>query len=233
MEKQKRINWILVITGVLIFISMGVFAYKLLFEKTMTSCLFEGGRIEYGKEVLSSDGSKCICGDGRKVVCKQVREDEAEKSFSTENLEFKYSYLNTLSENFPDQSRVLPIDINQNGEELTVIFEREGLCNEDFEAPNQAGYYEEDVNKLVLSIITSGDEEKFKIPCLMSNSFKITDFSSEGRTDFEIFYRNEKGQEFNLMACSYNGVMYGDGDVFAGGANKPVCRCEKGEVVCE
>lgn len=233
MGKQKRINWMLVITGVLLLVSVCVFVYKFLFGKTADYCLFEEHRVEYGKEIISSSGSRCVCGDDRKVVCDSVQRGEQEESFSTDNLVFEYSYLNTISADSSDSFRVFPVDINQNGAELTVIFEREGLCSDTFEAPSQAGYYQKYQDRLVLSTITSGDTENFNIPCLMSNSFKITNFDLEGKDDYEIYYKNEKGKEFNLMACLYKGVLYGQGDVFTGGKNQPICTCEKGEVVCK
>lgn len=233
MGKQKRINWMLVITGVLLLLSISVFAYKFLLEKVRGYCLFEGSRVEYGKEVVSKSGQKCVCKDEGKVICDEIKEGQQEDAFSTENLTFEYNYLNTISSSSSDTFRVFPVDINQNGSELIVIFEREGLCNDTFEAPSQAGYYQKYSDRLVLSTITSGDTENFNIPCLMSNSFKITDFDLEGKDNYEIYYKNEKGKEFNLAACSYNGVLYGQGDVFTGGKNQPICTCEKGEVICE
>ncbi len=234
MEKQKRINWMIVITGLLFLVSVIIFSYKLLSQKAMSSCLFEGVKVEYGAEITSKSGSKCTCHENNKILCDMEEKDSPEEeSFSTKNLVFEYSYLNTISDTTPDSMRVLPVDINQNGEELIVIFEREGLCNENFEAPTQAGYYERYPDKLVLSTITSGDTENFNIPCLMSNSFKISKFNLEGEGNFEIYYRNEQGREFNLMACSYNGILYGQGDVFTASKDQSICSCEKGEIVCE
>lgn len=232
MGKQKRVNWILVITGVLLLVSVGVFAYQFLLEKKPSVCNFEGGTIEYGVEIVSSTGANCVCLQTGKMDCEDVVQDETEESFSTENLEFEYSYLNTITESSSDLSRVQLANVSQKGKKLVVVLERETLCNEDFEAASQAGYYEKYDNRLILSTITSSDEEKFNIPCLVSNTFTISDFHSED-DDFEIFYRNEKGKEFNLLICSYNGKLYGEGDVFSGGENKSICSCKESKVVCE
>lgn len=233
MEKPRRVNWIMVITGVLFLVSVGVLGYKLFSGEEVTSCSFEGGEVDYGKEVISAKGERCVCGDKRKMVCQGEESNGEQESFSTEGLVFEYSYLNTVVGDSPNISRVLPIDINQNEGELEVILERESWCSEDFEASSQVGYYEKYSDKLVLSTITSSDAEKFNIPCVVSNTFKIANFDIEDVEDFEIYYRNEKGKEFDLMACSYNGVLYGEGDIFAGGSNEAVCSCEQGKVACE
>ncbi len=233
MEQQKRVNWVLVITGVLLPVSIGIFIFQFISKENKASCHFEGHEIQYGSAIVSSTGQSCVCLAEGKMKCEESQKENTQESFSTENLVFEYCYLNTISESTNDLSRVQLTDVNQNGKELAILFDREALCNEDFEAPSQAGYYEKYDNKLVLSTITSSDTDKFNIPCLVSNSFKFSDFDFTNMDNLEIYYRNEKGTEFNLMVCMYNGMLYGEGDIFSGKKGKPVCNCKGGEVVCD
>lgn len=233
MEQQKRVNWVLVITGVLVVVSVAVFLYQFIQEENSAWCYFEGRKIQYGEEFTSSVGQSCVCLNEGKMKCEENQKEDTQEFFSTENLVFEYSYLNTISERTTDLSRVQLTDVSQNGNELVILFDREALCNEDFEAPSQAGYYEQYNNKLVLSTITSNDTDEFNIPCLVSNSFKFSDFDFTNMDNLEIYYRNEKGTEFNLMVCMYNGMLYGEGDIFSGKKGKPVCNCKGGEVVCD
>ncbi len=212
MEKQKSVNWLMVITVFLLLVSAGVFVYKFFFANSAKNSSSGGESVEH-KEIVSNDESSSV--------------------FSTDNLVFKYKYLNSLSSKSSGGTKIVSADINQKGDELVVIFEKESLCSEDFKAVSQSGYYEKSPEKLILSVITSSDFEEFNIPCLVSNSFKITNFESSVSEDFEIFYRDEEGKEFDLMACSYNGILYGQGDVFTTEKNKEVCTCEKGDVVCK
>lgn len=212
MEKQKNVNWLMVITVFLLLVSAGVFVYKFFFAKSVENSSSGEDSVEH-KEIVSND--------------------EAAPVLSTDNLVFEYKYLNTLSSKSSEGTKILSADINQKGDELIVIFEKEGLCNEDFKAPSQSGHYEKSPEKLILSVTTSSDSDEFNIPCLISNSFKITNFESSVNEDFEVFYRDEGGKEFDLMACSYNGILYGQGDVFTTEKNKEVCTCEKSKAVCK
>ena len=106
MEKQKSVNWLMVITVFLLLVSAGVFVYKFFFAKSVENSSSGGESVEH-KEIVSNDESSSV--------------------FSTDNLVFEYKYLNSLSSKSSGGTKIVSADINQKGDELVVIFEKESL----------------------------------------------------------------------------------------------------------
>lgn len=234
MVAMGRKNWLLIITAILFLVSVGIVVYKLYLGDTGGGCEFKGSRVKVGQRVNDVDSNEeCLCNEQEELVCVKKEDMGVGNDLKTDNLKFDYEYVNSLESFTPNDTRVIPVDINQNGNEIEVIIEREGMCSEDLKAPNQAGYYEVTEDSLILSSITGDDPSLYTVVCLMSNTYKIANFPESVKEGYKVYYRNEKGQQFDLGACVYNGVLYGENDVFNATDKKQICTCEDSKVFCD
>lgn len=234
MGKVKQRNWLLLITGFL-FLTLSLLLYVKMKEGVQKRICFFNDSYYSENELVSNYNGKndCYCTENGTISCASEEVSLSYSSFSSANLNFSYNYLNSLDELVPDYSRIIPVDVNHEGNSLSVSFERESLCSSDVSAPPQSGYYELKESSLVLTTLTNKDTSVYTVPCLISNVYKISSISIPNTESFSILYRNEEGKLFDLNVCYYNGSLFGTGDVFESSQSGRICSCDSGVIECE
>jgi hypothetical protein len=233
MSKVKQKNWLVLIT-VFLFSATAV----LLFINTKRNlgigiCLHEG--VEYRQnEIIPNYLGKnnCYCSWDSKIEC----DDEdgiSYESFTSESLQFSYSFRNFLEKDTPDFSKITLSDIEYSEGGLKVVLDREALCSINGEAPTQVGMYELGNEQLLLTSITNRDASLYMRSCVIGNTFVLEGFSLEEKDEFKVLYINEAGFMYDLKACFSNGKLYATGDVFKDVKNNMLCTCEEDGVKCE
>jgi len=235
MVKERNTNWLLVITVLLFLLSIGVVVYKLFESSQGNVCEYYGKTISYGEKVFDEEtDTPCVCTKDGIVVCEEGNDDSLlSASFRTDNLEFSYSFLNTLVASKPDFTNVKTVDISEIDGKLKVVIEREAWCSNDFKTPSQVAYYEIAPKEITFSTMSAFEESVHTENCLVSNTFILSNFESPKEKEFTIYYKNEEGEKIDLEACLYNGTLFGNDDVFSGKENGQICTCSEGIVNCE
>jgi len=238
MENKERINWLLVITVFLFLISVGVVIYKVreakLGEKVV--CNIEGKEYLEDESFVDANGNSCVCSASGFPVCENEGSsvEVVEESLpSTDNLKFSEKYLNSLNKEKPDYKKINVVDITQSGESLKITIEREEYCSEDNASPNSAGFYELKDDRVIITTVTGRDKEVHTQTCLLSSSFEVNPFTVSVNDAFLVIYRNERGEEIELDACAYKGVLYSENDVFSSEDGKKICGCDQRKVECK
>ena len=115
MVKKRNTNWLLIITVFLFLLSIGVVIYKLIESSKGNVCEYNGEIISYGQTVLKEGSTTpCICTKDGVLICEEGTNEEniVQSSFRTDNLEFSFSFLNTLvSDRFHKAKSVLRTQI--------------------------------------------------------------------------------------------------------------------------
>ena len=236
MVKKRNTNWLLVITVFLFLISIGVVVYKLIESSKGNVCEYQGKTVSHGETVIDKEtNTSCVCTKDGIMVCEKDANDDSllVSSFRTDNLEFSYSFLNTLVSSKPDFSKVKVVDISEIDNELKVVIEREVWCSKDLIAPSQVAYYETGPQEITFSTMSAFEESVHTQNCLVSNTFTVKPFEVEKEDSYSVYYKNEEGKKIDLEACLYNGVLFGEDDVFSDSESGQLCSCSKGTVECK
>ncbi len=234
MGKKSGSNWMLLITVFIFLLSVGVVAYKLIESSRLSQCNYNGKIVSVG-DSISEDGKNCICSSEGLLICDDdaVSDNLTQSTYLTDNLSFTYKFQNTLVSEKPLFSNVRTVDVTQNGDKLRVVIEREVWCTKDYEAPNQAAYYQIEENKLQLFTITAFEEGVYTKNCLVSNTFELSNSDVLVDENFEILYIGEDGSSNLLNSCVYNGILYGGNDTFSAQEQGKLCSCNNGSVECK
>ena len=236
MVKKRNTNWLLIITVFLFLLSIGVVVYKLIESAKGNVCEYKGKTVSYGETVIDEETkSPCVCTKDGIMVCEENTGDDSllSSSFRTDNLEFSYSFLNTLVSSKPDFTNVKTVDISEIDGKLKVVIEREAWCSNDFKAPSQVAYYEASPKEITFSTMSAFEESLHTENCLLSNTFVLSNFESPNEAEFTIYYKNEEGEKIDLEACIYNGTLFGADDVFSSTESGKICTCSERVVNCE
>lgn len=236
MVKKRNTNWLLIITVFLFLLSVGVVIYKLIESSKGNVCEYNGEIISYGQTVLKEGSTTpCICTKDGVLICEEGTNEEniVQSSFRTDNLEFSFSFLNTLVSDKADFTKIKTVDITETDNELKVVIEREGWCNTNLEAPSQIAYYEMNSEGITFSTMSAYDEKVHTQNCLISNTFIISPFEVQKGENYTVSYKNEDGKKIDLEACLYNGILFGGNDIFSGPEAGQLCSCSNGFVECK
>lgn len=234
MGKVKQRNWLLIITIFLLLASALVVFVTTRNRLGVGVCNYDGIQYQQGDLVPNYEGrSDCHCTWTGDVVCEGEDLTMSYENFSSEGLQFTYSFRNFLEKESPDLSRVVLSDLNHSENTVEVILEREALCGEGGLAPVQTAMYKSEEDALTLTTVTNRDEELYGEVCLIGNSFVVEGVDLSEKSEYFLYYQNDSGQTFKLKSCFVNGKLYGEGDVFKNAANNMLCTCEASGVECE
>lgn len=234
MGKVKQRNWLLIIT---IFLFLG--SALVLFVTTRNKlgvgvCNYDDIQYQQGDLVGNYEGrSDCHCTRTGDIVCEEEDLTMSYENFSSEGLQFTYSFRNFLEKESPDLSRVVLSDLNYSENTVEVILEREALCGQEDLAPVQTAMYKLEENALTLTTVTNRDEQLYRRVCLIGNTFVVNGVDLSEKSEYLLYYQNDSGQTFKLKSCFVNGKLYGQGDAFKNAENNMLCTCEGPDVECE
>lgn len=239
MKNEGSVNWLLVISVFLFLLSVGVVVSKIMEAgKKTANCTVDGREYVQGESFTNSEGISCVCSSNGLPVCDNeggtVHVNEVKDVVpSTDNLKFTQKFLSVLTKEKPDFKKVNVADITQSSDTLKIVLEREDYCTQENEVPNAGGFYELTPERVLVTTVTGKDEQVHVKPCLLSNSFEIDNFVVAVNDVFKVIYRNERGDEIELKACAYKGLLYSENDVFSSEDGSKVCGCENGNVECK
>lgn len=234
MGKLKQRNWLLIITGFLLLASVMVLFVTTRNRPGVGVCNYDGIQYQQGDLVGNYEGkSDCHCTWTGDIVCEGEDLTMSYDDFSSEGLQFTYSFRNFLEKESPDLSRVVLSDLNHSENTVEVILEREALCGQEDLAPVQTAMYKLGEDALTLTTVTNRDETLYGRVCLIGNTFVVDGVDLSEKSEYSLYYQNDSGQTFKLKSCFVNGKLYGQGDVFKDAQNDMLCTCEGPDVECE
>jgi hypothetical protein len=234
MGKLKQRNWLLIITGFLLLASVMVLFVTTRNKPGVGVCNYNGIQYQQGDLVGNYEGrSDCHCTRTGDVVCEGEDLTMSYENFSSEGLQFTYSFRNFLEKESPDLSRVVLSDLNHSENTVEVILEREAFCGQEDLAPVQTAMYKLEEDGLTLTTVTNRDETLYGRVCLIGNTFMVDGVDLSEKSEYFLYYQNDSGQTFKLKSCFVNGKLYGQGDVFKDAQNDMLCTCEGPDVECE
>jgi hypothetical protein len=234
MGKVKQRNWLLIITGFLLLASVMVLFVTTRNRPGVGVCNYDGIQYQQGDLVGNYEGkSDCHCTWTGDVVCEGEDLTMSYENFSSEGLQFTYSFRNFLEKESPDFSRVVLSDLNHSENTVEVILEREAFCGQEDLAPVQTAMYKLEEDGLTLTTVTNRDETLYGRVCLIGNTFVVDGVDLSEKSEYSLYYQNDSGQTFKLKSCFVNGKLYGQGDVFKDAQNDMLCTCEGPNVECE
>jgi hypothetical protein len=234
MAKVKERNWLLLITGLLVLASAVFLLTTKREEIGLGICRYNGVEYLEGELVSSYEGgSDCYCSWTGEIVCQEDEVGMSYDGFVNQGLSFSYSFKNFLDKPVVDLAKVVVADINYRGNSLQIVLEKEALCGELSEAPVQTAMYKFQEDGLVLTTITNRDESIYTRVCLIGNTFEIEDVDLSEKSEYYLYYQNDKGQIFDLEACFTNNRLYAKGDVFKNSQEGLLCTCNGPDIECE
>lgn len=239
MSKVKQRNWLLIITGCLLVGSVLVIFLSSQRNFGVGICYFDGEQYLQNELIPNYEGrNDCYCSWMGDIVCEEAEElVMSYENFTSEGLNFTYSFRNFLEKQGPDFTRVSLSSVKQGGNSLEIVLEREVLCGEDGEAPVQTALYKVEEGELLLTTITNRDELLYSRVCLVGNVFTIEGvsevFDFDSRDTFSLSYQDDAGRLFNLKSCFANSRIYAAGDVFKDSESELLCTCIGPDLECE
>jgi hypothetical protein len=234
MGKVRQRNWLLIITGCLLLASVLVFFVTTRKKLGMGLCQYDDIEYTQGQIVPNYKGrNDCYCSWSGEIVCEQEAITMSYENFSSDDLQFTYSFRNFLEKDTSDPSRVILSDVNYKDQVLEIILEREALCTQEGQVPPQTAMYKKESDSLTLTTITNRDESLYGRVCLIGNTFVIKDLDLLEKSEYSIYYQHDDGSEFKLKSCFVNGKLYGQGDVFKDSEENLLCTCEDWAIECE
>lgn len=239
MGKLKQKNWLLIITGCLLVASVLVLFLTTRRNLGLGICYYDGVEYQQNELVPNYEGrNDCYCSWTGEIVCEEENEVVMSyEHFTSEDMQFTYSFRNFLEKQGPDPTRVSLSSVKADESSLEIVLDREALCSEDGQAPVQTAMYNEQDDSLVLTTITNRDESLYGRVCLIGNVFSIQvdsdSLALQEKEEFSLYYQNDSGRIFNLNNCFVNARLYAPGDVFKDSGNDLLCTCEGPDVECE
>jgi hypothetical protein len=234
MGKVKQRNWLLIITIFLLLASALVLFVTTRNKIGVGVCIYDNVEYQQGQQIPNYEGrDDCLCTWSGGVVCEREESTMSYENFSSEGLQFTYSFRNFLEKESPDLSRVVLSDLNHSENTVEVIIEREVLCGQEGLAPVQTAMYKLEEDSLTFTTVTNRNEELYGEVCLIGNSFVVEGVDLSEKSEYFLYYQNDSGQTFKLKSCFVNGKLYGEGDVFKDAGSNMLCTCEASGVECE
>lgn len=234
MGKVRQRNWLLIITIFLLLSSVVVLFVTTRSRLGVGVCIYQDVEYLQGQLVPNyGEGSECYCTWTGEIICEDEGPLVSYEDFSSEGLEFTYSFRNFLEKEDPDYTRSVLSGLKHREGVLEVIVERESLCGEAGLAPVQTAMYKKEEESLTLTTITNRDPTLYTRVCMVGNTFTIEDVDLTEDTEYSLYYQNDNGQVSTLRTCLANGRLYGEGDVFKDSNGDLLCTCVSPEIECE
>jgi len=227
MKTSWYVNWLVVITVCLSLSVVGLFILTIQNSLGLTKCA-------YGDVVF--DGEKiCMCDSKGNIVCDETEVGKNIKSeeFTTENLSFKFKFLNVVGskESFPKDVRFM--NISQVGNTLKVVTEKTTVCDRENNVAPQVGFYKYEEDRIIFTIGSNLFDKALNIPCISESIFELSNVPVKFDDNFKIFYQDEYGSLIPSGNCSYEGFLRNEGDVYNSFDGCSLCVCKLSQNVCE
>ena len=222
MKGRLYANWLVIITVVLFFSSLGTFLLYIQNNLVSKQCA-------YGDDL----GNNCICNsEGEKICDMQVSKENSVTDFTSNGLEYSFDFLNSLDINSDVNQMVKFSDISKVGTDLKVTLEIGSMCNTENLVSPQMGFFRLQEDKLILTVVSNLSNTSFNIPCKSENVFTIKNFNQNISETFKLQYQDEYKNGYQEDTCIYEGYIRNNGDVYQSEAQELICRCENGSTVC-
>ncbi len=222
MKGRLYANWLVIITVVLFFSSLGTFLLYIQNNLVSKQCA-------YGDDL----GNNCICNsEGEKICDIQVSKENSVTDFTSNGLEYSFDFLNSLDINSDVNQMVKFSDISKVGTDLKVTLEIGSMCNTENLVSPQMGFFRLQEDKLILTVVSNLSNTSFNIPCKSENVFTIKNFNQNISETFKLQYQDEYKNVYQADTCIYEGYIRNNGDVYQSEAQELICRCENGSTVC-
>ena len=222
MKGRLYANWLVIITVVLFFSSLGTFLLYIQNNLVSKQCA-------YGDDL----GNNCICNsEGEKICDMQVSKENSVTDFTSNGLEYSFDFLNSLDINSDVNQMVKFSDISKVGTDLKVTLEIGSMCNSQNLVSPQMGFFRLQEDKLILTVVSNLSNTSFNIPCKSENVFTIKNFNQNISETFKLQYQDEYKNVYQADTCIYEGYIRNNGDVYQSEAQELICRCENGSTVC-
>ena len=222
MKGRLYANWLVIITVVLFFSSLGTFLLYIQNNLVSKQCA-------YGDDL----GNNCICNsEGEKICDMQVSKENSVTDFTSNGLEYSFDFLNSLDINSDVNQMVKFSDISKVGTDLKVTLEIGSMCNTENLVSPQMGFFRLQEDKLILTVVSNLSNTSFNIPCKSENVFTIKNFNQNISETFKLQYQDEYKNGYQADTCIYEGYIRNNGDVYQSEAQELICRCENGSTVC-
>jgi len=222
MKGRWYVNWLVVITVLLLFTSLGTFAISIKDTVGIKKCAY-GDNFD----------DNCICNSDGEVVCEEESMQSIENTeFISKNLNYSYEFLSYFDVS-SSQKEITFVDISQTLGILKITVELPSYCNENSEPAKQIGFYKGTEEGLVLTTATNLVSESYNRTCVVEGTFSISTFTLPESDTFEIIYQDEYGSSFAANSCLYGGYIRNSGDVYNSIDGCSICSCRDGENVCE
>ncbi len=222
MKGKWYVNWLVVITLVLLFSSLGTFALSLRDTIGIKKCA-------YGDNL----NENCICNSKGEVICEdEALESVTSSEFSSSKMINTYDFLSFFDVNSSNKS-VKFVNISLLNSNLNVTLELASYCNQQGEPAKQAGFYKVEKDRLTLTTATNLIDESFNRACIVESMYCIKEFDIELGDFFEIVYQDEFGSIYPANNCVYDQFLRNDGDVYNSVDGCYICHCTDGENICE
>lgn len=222
MKGRLYANWLVIITVVLFFSSLGTFLLYIQNNLVSKQCA-------YGDDL----GNNCICNsEGEKICDMQVSKENSVTDFTSNGLEYSFDFLNSLDINSDVNQMVKFSDISKVGTDLKVTLEIGSMCNTENLVSPQMGFFRLQEDKLILTVVSNLSNTSFNIPCKSENVFTIKNFNQNISETFKLQYQDEYKNVYQADTCIYEGYIRNNGDIYQSEAQELICRCENGSTVC-
>lgn len=222
MKGRLYANWLVIITVVLFFSSLGTSLLYIQNNLVSKQCA-------YGDDL----GNNCICNsEGEKICDMQVSKENSVTDFTSNGLEYSFDFLNSLDINSDVNQMVKFSDISKVGTDLKVTLEIGSMCNTENLVSPQMGFFRLQEDKLILTVVSNLSNTSFNIPCKSENVFTIKNFNQNISETFKLQYQDEYKNVYQADTCIYEGYIRNNGDVYQSEAQELICRCENGSTVC-
>ncbi|NLE30706.1 hypothetical protein GX618_00305 [Candidatus Dojkabacteria bacterium] len=222
MKGRLYANWLVIITVVLFFSSLGTFLLYIQNNLVSKQCA-------YGDDL----GNNCICNsEGEKICDMQVSKENSVTDFTSNGLEYSFDFLNSLDINSDVNQMVKFSDISKVGTDLKVTLEIGSMCNTENLVSPQMGFFRLQEDKLILTVVSNLSNTSFNIPCKSENVFTIKNFNQNISETFKLQYQDEYKNVYQADTCIYEGYIRNNGDVYQSEGQELICRCENGSTVC-
>jgi hypothetical protein len=226
MKNRWYVNWLVVITVSLFLTSIGLFSLTLIDSLGLKKCA-------YG-DVLYEDGRNCICDSKGRTICDDTSEERVRsEEFTTNNLTFRYEFLNFVETNSSFSQGVKFVDITHVGDTLRVRLEKNSLCSADMVVSPKVGFYKEEDGRMILTVGSNLVSGTFNLPCISEITYSISNLSVKLPSDYKIYYQDELDVLIPSGNCVFEGFLRNTGDAYNSSDGCSLCSCRLGQNICE